>query len=81
MNLTLTLSDEQLEAIVSLVAKRLPAAQNSAAPMTVKAFHAAIGGALSPESIYRQCQSGRIRTVANCSKILIPAAELKRFLC
>lgn len=82
MKLTIELNDEQMRELAEQVAERIrksPVSTNTP-PMSVHEFRRAIGGKLSVSQIYRDAQAGRIRTVANTAKVLIPASELQRFL-
>lgn len=76
MELTITLTPEQLRELAAELAKiDRPAPTDK--PLSVKAFAAATG--VSVNTVYRQVDAGEIRRVPGLAKVLIPAAELGRF--
>jgi len=81
MKLTIELTPDQMQTLAAAVAEQLRTtpAPGSAEPLTATDFHRAIGGKISLSQIYRDAQAGRIRTVPNTGKVLIPASELERF--
>jgi len=78
MEMTITLTDEQLDVLADKLAERQARRRPSfQGPLSVSEFARLTG--LSEPSVYRQVHAGQVRRVQGLAKILIPAAELERF--
>ena len=79
MNVTLTLTDDQIDAIASRVAAKL--AKTSGRPLTVPQAAAKLG--LCSDTIRRRVDAGQIARVpmVGCgARVLIPESEITRLL-
>ncbi len=77
MNLTLTLTDDQLDAIAERVASKL--SKTSGRPLTVPQAAAKLG--LCSRTVRRRVEAGDIARVPLCgagSRVLIPESEIAR---
>jgi excisionase family DNA binding protein len=77
MNLTLTLTDDQLDAIAQRVASKL--SKTSGRPLTVPQAAAKLG--LCSRTVRRRVEAGDIARVPLCgagSRVLIPESEIAR---
>lgn len=75
--ITITLSDEMLEALATLVAAKV-AGQPAKSAYTAK--EAALRVGVSRDTIERRVKAGLIPRVPGISKLLISAAALERFV-
>ena len=77
MELTLTLTDDQLDAIAERVAEKI--SKTGGRPLTVTQAAAKLG--LCTRTVRRRIEAGDIARVPLCgagSRVLIPAAEIAR---
>lgn len=74
----LRLPEDQLEALASLIAARMPVLEGDGRPVT--AAEAARLLNVTPDTIYRRIKAGAIKPVASVGKTLIARAEINRLL-
>lgn len=79
MNLTLTLTDDQIDAIAERVAEKI--SKTSGRPLTPEQVGNRLG--ITGRTVRRRVQSGEIARVPLAgagSRVLIPASEMERLL-